>query len=70
MITAEFSDVDNTLVENQILPLDAKQPAMNFMSLFYQNLIELKEPQQAFFSARRQFKTKDLFFITYEYLYR
>ncbi|MEM6339060.1 MAG: CHAT domain-containing tetratricopeptide repeat protein [Pseudomonadota bacterium] len=35
------------------------QAAMNFMRLFYQFLLEVKDPQDAFFEARRTFKEKD-----------
>lgn len=35
------------------------EAAMNFMTMYYQNLLELKDPQAAFFSARKQFKEKD-----------
>ena len=35
------------------------EAAMNFMKLFYQQLIELREPHQAFFQARKAFKEND-----------
>ncbi|MEM6644341.1 MAG: CHAT domain-containing protein [Bacteroidota bacterium] len=35
------------------------QAAMNFMRLFYQTLLEVKDPGRAFFSAREKFKKAD-----------
>jgi len=35
------------------------QAAMNFMRLFYETLLELKDPQDAFFTARKTFKERD-----------
>ncbi|MEM8940323.1 MAG: CHAT domain-containing tetratricopeptide repeat protein [Bacteroidota bacterium] len=35
------------------------QAAMNFMRLFYQCLLDVKDPKNAFFKARRIFKEKD-----------
>lgn len=47
--------------ENVILSLVKinDQAAMNFMKLFYENLIELRDPQEAFFTARKAFKQND-----------
>ncbi len=35
------------------------EAAMNFMRLFYETLLELKDPQDAFFAARKTFKDRD-----------
>ena len=35
------------------------EAAMNFMRLFYQTLLEVKDPQDAFFAARKTFKQTD-----------
>ena len=35
------------------------EAAMNFMRLFYETLLELKDPQEAFFAARKIFKESD-----------
>ncbi|GAB4242352.1 MAG: CHAT domain-containing protein [Ekhidna sp.] len=47
--------------ENVILSLVKinDEAAMNFMKLYYENLLDVKDPQTAFFNARRQFKEKD-----------
>lgn len=35
------------------------EAAMNFMRLFYETLLEVKDPQEAFFAARETFKQRD-----------
>lgn len=47
--------------ENVILSLVKinDKAAMSFMKLFYENLIELRDPQEAFFAARKTFKQSD-----------
>ena len=35
------------------------QAARNFMNLFYKQLLSSKDPQQAFFDARREFRKVD-----------
>jgi len=47
--------------ENIILSLVKinDEAAMNFMRLFYETLLEVKDPKEAFFVARRTFKQRD-----------